>query len=121
MQRPSLKASCSRRGADTAEEPLHQVAVAVEIGAEADRVLAIALGWVIHPRSLFGDKCPDPVRVVAAICQQPRATSELSQQDRSEPVVMRLTTSETEPNRQIVAVHNDIGPGGEPRVGRSRR
>ena len=79
---------------DLVEEPLDQVAVAVEKGAEADWVFAIALGLDVRPRAPFGDKCPDPVRVVAAICQQPRAPRELSQQDRAEPVVVRLTTSE---------------------------
>src|SRR5262245_8133797 len=99
---------------DLIEEPLDQVAVAIEIGAEADWVLAIALGWDVRPRSPFADKCPDPVRVVAAICQQPRTTRELSQQDRAEPVVMRLTTSEAEPHRQTIAVHNDVDLAGEP-------
>ena len=65
---------------DLVEEPLDQVAVAVEIGAEADRVLAIACGRDVRPRAPFVDKCPDPVRVVAAICQQSRAPRELSQQ-----------------------------------------
>ena len=57
-------------------------------------ILAIALGWNVRPRSPFGDKRPDPIRIVAAICQQPRATRELLQQDRAEPIVMRLTPSE---------------------------
>jgi len=68
---------------------INAIAVARAIGAEAHRVLAIALRWNVRPRSPFGDKCPDPVRVVAAICQQSRATREVLQQDRAEPVVMR--------------------------------
>src|SRR5262249_59579701 len=83
-------------------------------GAKADRALANAFGWVIRPRSAFGDKCPDRVRVVASICKQPRTTRELSQQDRAEPVVMRLPPSEAEPYRQTVAVHNDMDLAGQP-------
>jgi len=58
---------------DLVEEPLDQITVAVKLGTEADRVFAVALGWDIRPRAPFGDKCPDPVRVVAAICQQLRS------------------------------------------------
>jgi hypothetical protein len=99
---------------DLVEEPLDQVAVAVEIGAEADRVFTIALGRNIRPCASLGDECPNPVRVVAAICQQPRATRELSQQDRAEPVVMRLTTSEAELHRQTIAVHHYMDLAGQP-------
>src|SRR5262249_5287231 len=37
-----------------------------------------------------------------------------SQQDRAEPVVVCLTTSEAEPYRQAVAVHNDMDLAGQP-------
>jgi hypothetical protein len=60
------------------------------------------------------DKCPDPVRVVAAICKQPRATREVSQQDREEPVVVRLTSSEAELHRQTIAVYHDMNLAGQP-------
>jgi hypothetical protein len=36
----------------------------------------------------------------------------MSQQNRAEPVVVRLTTSEAEPHRQTVAVHNDVDLAG---------
>ena len=38
----------------------------------------------------------------------------LSQQDRAEPVVVRLTTSEAELHRQTITVHNDMDLAGQP-------
>ena len=57
---------------DLIEEPLDQIAVPIDVEAEADRVLTIAPGRDVRPRALFGDQCPDPVGVVPTICQQPR-------------------------------------------------
>jgi hypothetical protein len=39
---------------------------------------------------------------------------ELSQQDRAEPVVVRVTTSEAELHRQTIAVHNDMDLASQP-------
>lgn len=44
---------------DLIEEPLDQIVVPVEIGAKADRVLAITLWWDVRQCASFGDKCPD--------------------------------------------------------------
>src|SRR6516162_3584257 len=52
---------------DLVEEPLDQVVRAVQIRAEADRVLAIALRWDVGPRALLAGQSPDPVCVVSAI------------------------------------------------------
>src|SRR5215469_15222550 len=52
---------------DLVEEPLDQVARAVQVRAEADRVLAIALRWDVGPRALLAGQSPDPVCVVSAI------------------------------------------------------
>jgi hypothetical protein len=52
---------------DPAEEPLDLVASAVEIGAEADRIAAIAFRRDVDPRTLLHGKLSDPVGVIAAV------------------------------------------------------
>ena len=51
--------------------------------------------------------------LIAAVAQQHRPPRELSQQDRTEPVVVRLTTSEIELHRQAIAVHYDMDLTGQ--------
>jgi hypothetical protein len=53
--------------ADLVEEPFDQVARAIQVRAEADRVDAIAFRRNVCPRTLPARKLPDPVRVVSAI------------------------------------------------------
>jgi hypothetical protein len=55
---------------DFAEEPFDQVTGTVEIGAEADRLLAIASRRNIGPDALLGGKSSDPASVVSAVSQQ---------------------------------------------------
>ena len=52
---------------DLVEEPLDLVAGLVEVGTEADWVLAIALRREVGPRAPPVDERPDPVGVKAAI------------------------------------------------------
>ena len=52
---------------DLVEEPLDLVAGLVEVGTEADWVLAIALRREVGPRAPLVDERPDPVGVKAAI------------------------------------------------------
>ena len=52
---------------DLVEEPFDQVARAVQVRAEADRVFAIALRRDVGPRALLARKLPDPVCVVSTI------------------------------------------------------
>ena len=55
---------------DLVEEPLDLVASTIEIGAEADRIPAIAFRRDVSPRALLHDKLPDPVRVIATVGKQ---------------------------------------------------
>ena len=57
---------------DPVEEPLDEVARAVQVRTKADRVLAIAFRRNVGPRTLLVDECPDPISVIAAICKQHR-------------------------------------------------
>ena len=49
------------------EEPFDQVARAIQIRAEADRVFTISFRRNVRPCSLLAGKRPDPVRVVSTI------------------------------------------------------
>ena len=48
---------------DPVEEPLDLVARAIEIGAEADRIAAIAFRRDVGPRALLNGKLSDPVEL----------------------------------------------------------
>jgi hypothetical protein len=52
------------------EEPFDQVACAVEIRAEADRLFAIAPWRDIGPGAFLGGKDSDPVGVITTVGQQ---------------------------------------------------
>ena len=54
---------------DPVEEPLELVARAIEIGAEADRIAAIAFRRAVGSRALLNGKLSDPVGVIAAVGQ----------------------------------------------------
>ena len=56
---------------DLVEEALNQIAIFIEVGAEADRGCPIAFRRDVSPRAPFGDKCSDPVRVIPAISEKP--------------------------------------------------
>src|SRR3954466_11597402 len=56
---------------DLVEEPLNEVARAIEVRAEADGVHAIALGWDVGPCALLVNERPDPVCIIATVCQGP--------------------------------------------------
>ena len=55
---------------DLVEEPLNEVARAVQVRAKANRLFSIALGRNVGPRALLFDERPDPVSVISPISQQ---------------------------------------------------
>jgi hypothetical protein len=52
---------------DPVEEPLDPVTGAVEIRAEADRIVAISFRRDVGPCALFHGKLSDPIGVIAAV------------------------------------------------------
>src|ERR1700757_1082552 len=81
---------------DLVEEPFDQVARAIQIRAEADRVFAIAFRRNVRPCALLTGKLPDPVRVVSPIREQHRSWKQGAEKDRTQPIVVRLTRREGE-------------------------
>jgi len=93
---------------DLVKEPPDEVAGAVEVRAEADRLPPIALWWNVGPCALLGHKPPDPVRIIAAICQQQGLRTKSAQESRAEAIVVRLTGGDAEHHRQAFAVHDSV-------------
>jgi hypothetical protein len=93
---------------DLIEESLDKVTSTVEVRAEADRVRAIAFRRDVCPRALLIGERPDPVSVIASICQQHRSWAQSGQEHRTEPIVMRLTGREAEAKRSTIGVHDGV-------------
>jgi hypothetical protein len=55
---------------DLVEEPLDQVASAVQIRAKADRLVAISSRRDVGPNTPFGGEGSDPISVIVTVCQQ---------------------------------------------------
>ena len=55
---------------DLVEEPLDEVARAIQVRAKTNRLFSIALRPNVSPRALLTDERPEPVSVISPICQQ---------------------------------------------------
>ena len=60
------------------KKPFDQIARAIQIRAEADRLLAIALRRNVCPCTLLAGERPDPIRIISSIGQQRRSWMQLS-------------------------------------------
>jgi hypothetical protein len=99
---------------DLIEEPFNEVAGAVEVRAEADRLFAVPLRWNIPPRAPLSNKRPDPVRVTATVRQQQGLRTKSAQEPRAEAVVVCLAGREAKLHRQALAVYDSVDFGAEP-------
>lgn len=79
---------------------------------EADRVFAISFRRDVRPCSLLAGKLPDPVGLVAAIREQHRLGKQCAEQNRTQPVVMRLAGREGEMDRQAIGAHHRVNLAG---------
>ena len=95
------------------EEPFDQVACAIQIWAETDRVFAITFRRNVRPCALLTGKLPDPVRVVSPIREQHRSWRQGAEKDRTQPIVMRLTRREGEMDRQTIGINDRMNLAGE--------
>src|SRR5258708_1689687 len=93
---------------DLVEESFDQVACAIKMRAEADRVFAIAFRRNVCPRALLAGKLPDPVRIVSTIREQHRLWKQGAEENRTQPIVMRLTGRESDLDRHAIRVHHRV-------------
>ena len=62
---------------------------------------------------LLASKLPDPVGVIAAIREQHRLWKQGAEENRAQPVVVRLTRREGEMDRQAIGVHDRVNLAGQ--------
>jgi hypothetical protein len=73
---------------DPIEEPFDQVASAVEIGAEADRTVAIAFGRDVGPCTFLDGMLSNPIGVVGTVGKQHRSRLQSGQKFSCEPIIV---------------------------------
>jgi hypothetical protein len=64
-------------------------------------------------RAVAEDKLPDPIRVVSTIREQHRLWKEGAEENRTQPIVVRLTRREREMDRQAIGVHHRVNLAGQ--------
>jgi hypothetical protein len=57
---------------------------------------------------LLTGKLPDPIRVVSTICEQHRLWKQGAEENRTQPIVVRVTGREGQTDRQAVGVHHRV-------------
>src|SRR5262249_31601682 len=106
---------------DPVEEPLDLVASAVEIGAEADRIAAIAFRRDVGPRALLHGTLSDPVGVIAPVGKQHWPDFQPRQQFSGKSNVMGLTGAQRRPYRQTIAIDHRLDFARQAAAGPSHR
>lgn len=96
------------------EEPLDEVALAVEPFAEARLPLAVALGRDVGRGALFLDQITDAVGVIGLVRQHYGAWAEMVEQLIGDLPIVRLPGGQTEPDREPLRVDDDVDLGREP-------
>jgi hypothetical protein len=99
---------------DPAEEPLDQIPGSIEIGAEADRFVAIAPWRDVGPCAFLGRKASDPVRIIASVREQHCSRLQVRQEFFCEAIVMGLTSRQGEPDRQAIGIDHRMDLAGQP-------
>ena len=65
---------------------------------------------------LLGGKLPDPVGVIATIGEQHRFGLQARQEYRAQPIVVRLTGRQREPDRQAIGIDDRVNLAGQTRL-----
>jgi hypothetical protein len=95
------------------EEPLDQIPGAIKIRAEADWIVAIASWRNVGPNAPLGGKGADPVGIITTVGQQHCSRLHARQEFACEPVVVRLTGCQREPDRQAVGIDQCVNLAGQ--------
>lgn len=99
---------------DLVEEPFDQVACAVEVGAEADWLFAIASWRNVGPSALIGDKGSDSVRIIPSVGQHHRFRIQAREKCASEPIIVRFPGCQRKPHRQAICIDYCVNLAGQP-------
>lgn len=96
------------------EEPLDQIALAVEPLTEARLPLAVALRRDVRCGTLILDQLADAIGVIGFVGEHDRARAKLVEQGVGDLSVVRLPGGQTEPDREALRVNDDVDLGREP-------
>jgi hypothetical protein len=96
------------------EEPLDQVALAVEPLAETRLPFAIVLGRDVGRGTLVLNHLADAVGVVGLVRQHDGTRAEMVEQSVGDLAVVRLACRQAEPDREALRVDDDVDLGREP-------
>jgi hypothetical protein len=89
---------------DLVEEPLDEVAVSIEEGAEGRDVLASRHRLDVRPRTALGQILAEPIAVIGAVGKQDLAGAEMVEHIVGALAVMGLTLGEFERDRIAVGI-----------------
>lgn len=95
------------------EEPLDQIALAIERGIDAVPDLAVLLGRDVGLGAMLGDQIADRLGVVAAVADRVLRRVEAGQQVGNASLVGGLTGGEQELDRQAAAIDHDVNLGAQ--------
>ena len=96
------------------EEALDQVALAVELLAEAGFPVAVALRREDPRGTLVPDQFADAVSIVSFVSQHDRVRVEVVEQRVGDLAVVCLARCQAEPDRESLCVDDDVDLGQEP-------
>lgn len=102
------------------EEALDQVALAVEVLAEAGFTAPVALGRDVGRGALVLDQLTDAIGVVGLIRQHNGSRDEMVEQRVGDLPVMRLPCRQAEPDREPLRVDDDVDLAREPAPGATK-
>ena len=96
------------------EEPLDQIALAVESLAEAGLPSPVALGRNVGRSALVLDHLADAVGIVGLVRQHDGARSEVVEQSVGDLAIMCLARRQAEPDREPLRIDDRVDFGREP-------
>lgn len=96
------------------EEPLDQVALSVEVLAEAGFAAPVALWRDVGRSALILDQFADAVGVVGLVRQDNSVRAEVVEQRIDDLPVMRLPSGQAEPDREALRIDDDVDFDREP-------
>lgn len=98
---------------DLVEEPLDQIAGAVEVEAEADWLVAIAPWRAVGPGAPPGGNGSDPVRIIASVGQQQCFRLQARAKLACESAVVYLSSRQREPDWQDIGIDQRMSLAGQ--------
>ena len=96
------------------EEPLDQIALAVEAFAEAGFPFTVALRWDVGRGAFVLDQLADAVGIIGLVRQHDGARAEMVEQRVGDLPVVGLSSGQAEPDREALRVDDDVDLGREP-------